>query len=87
MYDNANSPRWNLEVEPFVIRWIVQKEEDICVLGLIKDHMVPWGVVGKKKMLLLIHDKISKKKGCWSTINLTPMMEVTKAQLLNTRRL
>jgi hypothetical protein len=35
----------------------------------------------KKKMLLLIHTKASRRKGCWSTINLTTMTKVTKAQL------
>jgi hypothetical protein len=48
MYDNANTPRWNLEVEPYVVQWIIQKEKSTCVLGLVKDHMVPWGVAGKK---------------------------------------
>jgi hypothetical protein len=33
----------------------------------------------KKKMLLLIHAKVSKRKGCWSTINLVAMIEVTRA--------
>jgi hypothetical protein len=35
----------------------------------------------KRKVLLSTHVKASKRKGCWSTINLTVMMEGTKAQL------
>jgi len=37
----------------------------------------------KRKMLLLIHAKVSKRKGCWSTINLVAMIEVTKAHFVN----
>jgi hypothetical protein len=37
----------NLEVKPFVARWIVQKEEDTHELGAIEDHMSFWSVVGK----------------------------------------
>jgi hypothetical protein len=47
-YDGANVPKWNLEVEPFVIQWVVQMEEDTHGLGVVKDHMSPWGVVGKE---------------------------------------
>jgi hypothetical protein len=35
-----------------------------------------------KGNVLLIHDKVSKSKGHWSTINLAAMIEVTKAQFL-----
>jgi hypothetical protein len=62
MYNNANSPKWNLEVEPFVVQWIVQKKEDTCVLGLVKDHMVPWGVVGKKRNCCWFMIRLQKGK-------------------------
>ncbi len=31
MYDNVNTPKWNLEVEPFVVQCVVQKEKSTCV--------------------------------------------------------
>jgi hypothetical protein len=37
MYDGANIPKWNPEVEPFD----VQKEENMCMLGAVEDHMPP----------------------------------------------
>jgi hypothetical protein len=40
-YDDANASRWNLEVEPFVARRVIQMEEDTHGLGVIKDHMSP----------------------------------------------
>ncbi len=48
-YDGAYVLKWNLEVEPFVARWVVQKEEDMCKLGVVEDRMSPWGVVGKRR--------------------------------------
>jgi hypothetical protein len=44
----ANTPRWNLEIELFVARWVVQMEEDTHRLGVVKHHMSPWCVVGKE---------------------------------------
>jgi len=41
-YDGANILRWNFEVEPFVVQWVVQMEEDTHKLGVIED------VVGKE---------------------------------------
>ncbi len=46
-HDGANVSKWNLEVEPFDAQWIVQKEEDMCMLGVVEGHMLPWGIVGK----------------------------------------
>jgi hypothetical protein len=40
--------RSNLEVEPFVAQWIFQMEENTWGLGVVKDHMSPWGVVKKE---------------------------------------
>ncbi len=37
-YDGANTLKWNLDDEPFVVRWVVQKEKDIFVLGAINNH-------------------------------------------------
>ncbi len=46
-YDDANVPKWNLEGEPFVVQWIVQKDGDMLMLGMVKDCMSHWGIVGK----------------------------------------
>ncbi len=40
-YDGVNAPNWNPEVEPFDVQWVVQKEENMCVLGVVEDHMPP----------------------------------------------
>jgi hypothetical protein len=40
-YDSVAAPRWNLEVEPFVARWVVQMEEDTHKLGVVEYHMLP----------------------------------------------
>jgi len=48
-YDGVNVPKWNFENEPFFVWWIIQKKGDIFVSGVIKDYMLPWGVVGKWK--------------------------------------
>jgi hypothetical protein len=47
-YDGANGPRWNLEVESLVVRWVIQMEEDTHGLGVVENHMSCSGVVGKK---------------------------------------
>jgi hypothetical protein len=44
-YDGANIPRWNLEVEPFITQWVTQMEEYMHGLGVVKDHMLPWGII------------------------------------------
>ncbi len=44
---SLNVLKWNLEVEPFVARWIVQTKEHKCKLKAIGDHMLPWDVVRK----------------------------------------
>jgi hypothetical protein len=46
-YDSINAPRWNLEIKPFIVQWIVQMKENMCKLGVIGDHMLPWGVAKK----------------------------------------
>ncbi len=48
-YDGVNTPRWNLEFEPFVGQWVIQREENTLVLAVIENHMSPWNVVGKGK--------------------------------------
>jgi hypothetical protein len=40
--------RWNLEIEPFVVQWIVQMEEDTYGLGVVEDHMPLWSVARKE---------------------------------------
>jgi hypothetical protein len=50
-------------------------------LGAIKDHHMSSWNVAKKKLLLLTHVNVSRRKGRWSTINLVTMIEMTKAQL------
>jgi hypothetical protein len=37
-YDDVNTLKWNLEVEPFVAPWVVQREENMHVLGVGEDH-------------------------------------------------
>jgi hypothetical protein len=32
--------KWNFEVEPFVLQIVVQREEDIHELKVVKDHML-----------------------------------------------
>jgi len=48
MYDGGNALRWNFEVESYVIQWVVQIEEDMHRLRVVKDHMPSWGVVDKE---------------------------------------
>jgi hypothetical protein len=40
-YDGANTPKWNLEIEPFVVQRVVQMEENTQRLGVVEDHMPP----------------------------------------------
>ncbi len=49
MYDGANTPKWNLEVEPLVVWWVVQMKEDFCELKAVGEHMPPWSVARKEK--------------------------------------
>ncbi len=44
-YDRGDTMKWNFEVEPFVLQIVVQREEDIHELKVVKDHMLLWGVV------------------------------------------
>jgi hypothetical protein len=46
-YDGVNISRFHLEIEPSIARWIVQMNKDMHNLGVVGDHMLPWGVVGK----------------------------------------
>jgi hypothetical protein len=82
-YDGANFSRWNRKVEPSIIWWIVQteKKKHMQTRGGRKLHVVVkccW-----KKVLLSTHVKTSRKKGCWSIINLTNMIETIKFNPLN----
>jgi hypothetical protein len=43
-YDGGNILKWNLEIKPFIVRWIVQTKEDMCKLGGVEIHMSPWNV-------------------------------------------
>jgi hypothetical protein len=43
-YDGGNTLKWNLEVEPFVVWWVVEMEKDTCELRAIEVQMSPWGV-------------------------------------------
>jgi hypothetical protein len=38
MYDGVNAPRWNLGVKPFVVWWVVEKEEDTRMWGGRRSH-------------------------------------------------
>ncbi len=59
-YDGAETPRWNFEIEPFVAHWVVQKEEDTCMLVAVENHKPFWGVVEKGKccyqLVLKLHE-------------------------------
>jgi hypothetical protein len=46
-YDGANILRWNLEVEPFVVWWVVHTKEDMCKLRTEGDQMPLWSVAWK----------------------------------------
>jgi len=39
-YDGVNILKWNVEDEPFVVLCVVQKEGDVLVLRVVKDHML-----------------------------------------------
>jgi len=61
-YDGEDTPRWNLEVEPFFVQWIVQMEEDTHKLRMVKDHMLPSSVVGKEMCYCRLMLKLQKGK-------------------------
>jgi len=79
-YDGVGILRWNLEVESFVTRWIVQMEKNTLAGGGERSH-VALRCCWKQNLLLLTHVKASRRKGCWLTINLTIMTKTTRAQL------
>jgi len=60
--DGVNTPGWNLEIKPFVARWIVQRENDTHMLGAIADRKPPWGVVGKGRCYCRLMLKLQKRK-------------------------
>jgi hypothetical protein len=39
--NGVSDPKWNLEVEAFVVHWIIQNEKDTLMLKTIKDYMLP----------------------------------------------
>jgi hypothetical protein len=59
-YNGENVPRWNLEVESFVARWVVQMEEDMHGLGVVEDHMPPWGVISKEMCCCQLVPRLQK---------------------------
>jgi hypothetical protein len=62
VYDGADTLKWNLEVEPFVVRWVVQMKEDMCELKVIGDHISPWGVIRKRKCYYQFMLRLQKGK-------------------------
>jgi hypothetical protein len=46
-YDGATAPRWNSKVESFVTWFVVQKEKNIRMMGVVEDYKPLWGVVRK----------------------------------------
>jgi hypothetical protein len=48
MYDGGDVLKWNLEIKPFVVWWVVQRKEDVCKLGVVEIHMPHWNVAGMK---------------------------------------
>jgi hypothetical protein len=62
MYDGANVLKWTFEVEPFVVWWVVEMEEDMHELGVVEDHMSPWGVARKEMCCCQLMLKLQKGK-------------------------
>jgi hypothetical protein len=60
-YDGVHASRWNPKVEPFVAWWIVQKEEHTKV-GVVENHMLPWGVARKGKCCCRLMLKFQERK-------------------------
>jgi hypothetical protein len=81
-YDGVDTLKWNLEVEPFVVRWVVQMKKDTRAKGGRRSH-VAMRCYWKRNVLLSIRAKVWKRKGCWSAINLTSMIEMTRPNSLN----
>jgi hypothetical protein len=52
--DGVDILKWNYEIKQFVAQWSIPKEEDTPMLGVIKDHMPFWGVVGKGMCCLFV---------------------------------
>jgi len=61
-HDDEDAPKWNLEIEPFVAQWIIQMEEDMHKLRVVKDHMLPSSVVGKEMCCYWLVLKLQKGK-------------------------
>ncbi len=61
-YDRADAPWYNLEVELFIAQWIVQMEEDMHGLRVVKYHILPWDVVGKEMCYCQIVLKLQEGK-------------------------
>jgi hypothetical protein len=60
----VNVLRWNLEIEPFVLCWVVQTKKNTRGLGAIKDHMLPSNVAKKGRCC------------CWFMLRLQEGMNV-----------
>jgi hypothetical protein len=41
--------KWNFKIEPFVVQYVVQKEEGMHMLRLEVGHKLFWGVVEMEK--------------------------------------
>jgi hypothetical protein len=61
-YDDVDASKWNFEVEPFFVQWVVQMEEDTHELGVVEDHMPPWSVVRKKICCFQLMLRLQKKR-------------------------
>jgi hypothetical protein len=61
-YDNANTPKWTLEIEPFIVQWIVQTKENMHEVKVVGDHMPPWNVVGKGRCYCQLMLRLQKGK-------------------------
>jgi hypothetical protein len=48
-YNGGNTLIWKCEIKQFVIRWVVQMEENMFELKVVEDHMPLWDVGGKGK--------------------------------------
>jgi hypothetical protein len=60
--DGADVSKWNFEIKPFVVRWVVQMKENTCELGAIEKHMPLWNVARKERWCCRLMPRAQKGK-------------------------
>jgi hypothetical protein len=53
-YDGVKALKWNPKVKPFVDQWVVEKDENLHELEVIKYHKPPLGFAKKGKCCRLV---------------------------------